>query len=52
MLFICMLQFDILSEEVDKVRPKRPPKPPPTPKPTRKPIDPSVTAEDVPCSSA
>lgn len=47
-----MLQFDILTETVDKVRPNRPPKPPPTPKPTRKPFDPSVTAEEIPCTSA
>lgn len=53
-IFTCMLQFDILSEKVDKVRPNRPAKPLPVLKPIRPPVDPtpSVVPEDVPSTSA
>ena len=50
-----MLQFDMLTEHVHKVRPNRPPKPPPVEKPTSPPVEPAratMKDKDVPSTSA
>lgn len=50
-----MLQFDMLTEHVDKVRPNRPPKPPPAEKLTSTPVEPpraTAKDDDVPSTSA
>ncbi|KAL0727348.1 hypothetical protein Bca4012_023441 [Brassica carinata] len=51
---VCVImQFEVESEEVDKVKPKRPPPPPPKPQPpprAKRPMQPP--SEDVPGTSA
>lgn len=50
--YIYLLQFDMLTENIHKVRPNRPPKPPPVLKPTSPPFEPKRTTEDIPSTSA
>ncbi|KAK1284316.1 hypothetical protein QJS10_CPB21g00534 [Acorus calamus] len=50
----CGFKFDILSEKVDQVQPKRPPKPKPAvvPKPSATPVEHTTDSDDIPSTSA
>lgn len=51
-LLMCILQFEIDTEEVDKVRPNRPPPPPPVAKPPPHVVRPGELTQDLPGTSA
>lgn len=51
-LLMCILQFEIDTEKVDKVRPNRPPPPPPVAKPLPHVVRPGELTQDLPGTSA